>query len=180
MAELEILLDGHPVLRRKARAVRRFGPPLQQLVDDMFETLRAANGVGLAAPQVGVSERVVVIEIEPAPEDPDDTGTSVALINPEIVRSRGEEIGPEGCLSVPGFYGDVNRGAEVTVKALDLRGKEFRLKGQGLLARALQHEIDHLNGVLFVDLVEPGTMEFVGDQDVAAAVTEGDESGLPQ
>ncbi len=166
MAEKEIVVEGDPVLRRRAKAVRRYGTRLQELVDTLFDTLRAANGLGLAAPQIGVSERVVVVEIPEDTEDESGAGTSVALVNPEIVRAKGEQLGPEGCLSVPGFYGEVRRALQVTVKGQDVQGREVRLKADGLLARALQHEIDHLEGVLFIDLAEPGTVEYVGEQDV--------------
>lgn len=166
MAEKEIILDGDPVLRRRARAVRRYGTRLQELVGDLFDTLHAANGVGLAAPQIGVSERVIVIEIPEDAEEESGAGTSVALVNPEVVKARGEQLGPEGCLSCPGFYGEVRRAMQVTVKGQDVQGREVRLKADGLLARALQHEINHLDGVLFTDLAEPGTMQYVGDQDV--------------
>lgn len=170
MADREIVVDGDPVLRRRARTVRRFGTALQDLVNTMFDTLRAANGLGLAAPQIGVSERVIVVEIPEDTEDESGAGTSVALVNPEIVKARGEQLGPEGCLSVPGFYGDVRRALQVTVKGRDPQGREVRMKADGLLARALQHEIDHLEGVLFIDLAEPGTMQYVGEEDVEGLV----------
>ena len=146
--------------------MRRFGTRLEELVADMFETLREANGVGLAAPQIGVSERVIVIEIPEDHEEEASAGTTLALVNPEIVKARGEQTGPEGCLSVPRFYGDVCRAAQVTVKGADLKGREVRFKAEGFLARALQHEIDHLEGILFLDKVEEGTLHYVGDEEL--------------
>jgi len=163
MAVREIVVEGDPVLRQKARGVRRFGLRLEQLVGDMFETMRAANGVGLAAPQVGVSERVIVIEIPVDMEDEPDAGTKLCLVNPEIVRRKGESCAEEGCLSVPGFTGEVKRAEHVTVKGQDGQGKETRLKASGLLGRVLQHEIDHLEGRLFIDVVEEGTLQYQGD-----------------
>ncbi|NPV07685.1 MAG: peptide deformylase [Anaerolineae bacterium] len=166
MAEREIIIDGDPVLRRRARSVRRFVTRLEELVADMFDTLQAASGLGLAAPQIGVSERVIVIQIPEDYEDDPAAGTTLALANPEVVRARGEQTGQEGCLSVPRFYGQVCRAAQITVKGADLRGREVRLKAEGLLARVLQHEIDHLDGVLFIDKVEDGTLHFVGDEEL--------------
>lgn len=166
MAVREILVEGNPVLRLKAKSVRRFGQRLQDLVADMFETLHAANGLGLAAPQIGISERLIVIEIPQDMEDEPNAGTRLALANPEIVKAKGEQTCSEGCLSVPGFYGNVKRAEQVTVKGRDTAGKEVRLKATGLLARALQHEIDHLEGVLFIDIVEEGTLHYQGEKEL--------------
>ena len=159
MAIRPIIHADNPRLRQKSRKVKVFGPVLKTLVDDMLETMDDASGLGLAAPQVDVRERVVVVRI---PEDEEDkegeqdpqSGQTYILINPEIVRADGEEEGQEGCLSVPGWWGLVTRAAFVTVRAQNVKGKPFRLKAHGLLARALQHEIDHLSGVLFIDRVE--------------------------
>jgi peptide deformylase len=115
---------------------------LQRLIDDMFETMHAAQGIGLAAPQVGRSERLAIVEIE---------GERLVLINPAIVSESGSEKGEEGCLSIPDVYGDVERSARVTVHALDRNGKAFEIDADGLMARCLQHEIDHLHGKLFID-----------------------------
>ena len=134
------------VLRQKARRVTTTDSSIQRLIDDMVETMQQASGVGLAAPQVGVPLRVVVIQLPD--EDP------VALINPEIVKRSGEREVVEGCLSVPGYAGDIKRSVSVTVKARDRHGKSVRIKASGLMAQALEHELDHLNGVLFVDHVE--------------------------
>ncbi len=142
------------VLHQPARRVREFGPALHQLLDDMLETMRAAPGVGLAAPQVGVSQRVIVIEYPEDEEDPENTQRVYELINPEIIRRKGEEIGQEGCLSIPGVAADVNRAAYVLVRAQDRNGKEFRIKAYDWLARIFQHEIDHLLGVLMTDKAE--------------------------
>ncbi len=142
-----------PVLRQKARKIRQFDASLRTLVADMWETLHAANGVGLAGPQVGAGLRVVVIEIA-ADEQAGTPALHYALCNPEIVKASGEETEEEGCLSLPGYVGEVTRAAVVTVKGQTPEGKPIRVKGEGLLARALQHEIDHLDGVLFVDRLE--------------------------
>ena len=153
MSVRTILTGDAPALRQKARRVKQFNEALRTLVDDMFETMRAAHGVGLAAPQIGVLLRVVVIEI-PADEEEGTHARSYALCNPEIVKSAGEDTDEEGCLSLPGYVGEVTRAAVVTVKGFSPEGKPVRVKGEGLLARALQHELDHLDGILFVDRLE--------------------------
>lgn len=153
MALREILTSEQPVLRQKAKKVKRVDASTQKLVDDMLETMRAANGLGLAAPQIGISLRVLTIEMPEDDEEP-QSGKQVILINPEIVKAEGEQFGEEGCLSIPGYVGLVRRAMKVTVKGLDRKGKEVRVKGEKLLARALQHEIDHLDGVLFTDRLE--------------------------
>jgi peptide deformylase len=146
MAIIPIRTIPDPVLRQKGRRVKNIDGSIHRLVDDMLESMRTASGVGLAAPQVGVAMRVVVIQL---PEQEE-----IVLINPQIVRKTGEIVGIEGCLSIPGYFADVSRAAKVTVKALDRDGKETRLKGEDLLARAMQHEIDHLNGVLYIDYLD--------------------------
>lgn len=153
MALRPIIYADNPRLRQKSKKVRVFGPALEALVTDMLETMEAANGLGLAAPQIDVHERVVVIRLPEDEEDP-QSGRTYVLINPEIVKISGEEEDQEGCLSVPGWWGLVKRATIVTVKAQDLKGKAFRLKAHGLFARAIQHETDHLNGTLFIDRVE--------------------------
>ncbi len=153
MAVREIVTSEQPVLRQKAKKVKRVDASTQKLIEDMLESMRAANGLGLAAPQVGVSLRVLVIEMPKDKEDP-HSGEQVILINPEIVKSTGEQFGEEGCLSIPGYVGMVRRAMKVSVKGLNRRGKEVRVNGEGLLARALQHEIDHLDGILFTDRLE--------------------------
>lgn len=154
MSVRPILSADAPVLRQKARRVKQFNQALRTLVDDMWATLEAAgNGVGLAAPQIGVSQRVVAIAI-PADEEEGTPARRYLLCNPEIVKASGEQTDDEGCLSLPGYVGEITRAATVTVKGYTEEGKPIRVKGHGLLARALQHELDHLDGVLFVDRLE--------------------------
>jgi peptide deformylase len=157
MAIQPILTSENPLLREKSKRVTRFTPALRQLVADMFETLDAANGLGLAAPQIGVLQRVVVIEMPPEYDDDDNEiapAQDYVLVNPEIVRMRGEEEMIEGCLSVPGYRGKVKRATSVVVKAQDEYGHDVRYSGEGLLAQAFQHELDHLDGVLYLDRLE--------------------------
>ncbi|MGH7655036.1 MAG: peptide deformylase [Gemmatimonadaceae bacterium] len=142
MSILPIRVLGDPVLREDTRPVETFTPELQRLIDDMFETMHAAKGVGLAAPQVGRLERLTVIDVRGAP---------YVLVNPEIVEREGTIKWEEGCLSIPDLYGDVNRAARVVVEALDRDGKPFTVEGTELLGVCLQHEIDHLHGKLFID-----------------------------
>ncbi|MFN3981974.1 MAG: peptide deformylase [Caldilinea sp.] len=154
MALLEIVTvndPDHDVLVKTAQRVRDFGPQLHKLLDDMAETMRKAPGVGLAAPQVGVGLRVAVIEYPEDEDDPDNTKRLYEIINPEIVKKRGSDIGQEGCLSMPGLAADVERATHVVVKAQDRYGKEIRIKAYDWLARIFQHEIDHLHGVLMTD-----------------------------
>jgi peptide deformylase len=153
MAVREILTSEQPVLRQKAKKLKRVDASTNKLIDDMLETMRNANGVGLAAPQIGVGLRVLVIEMPEDDEEP-NAGDQVILVNPEIVKSEGEQFGEEGCLSIPGYVGLVRRANKVTVKGLNRKGKEVKVIGEALLARALQHEIDHLDGVLFTDRLE--------------------------
>jgi len=151
MALMEIVTVPEPVLRKKARKVTDFGPELQALIDDMVETMRNAPGVGLAAPQVASPLRVIVVEFgdEENEEVPPKLFT---MVNPEIVRVSEESVvGTEGCLSIPGFVGDVERLDQITIKGQNRYGKPMRVKAGGWLARIFQHEIDHLNGVLFTD-----------------------------
>lgn len=151
MALRTILFADNPILREKSRRIPYPTEEIAELIRDMQETMRQANGVGLAAVQIGVLLRVIVAEIPEDMDDP-DAGISLALLNPEIVRaSRELEEGVEGCLSVPGWVGTVPRSVEVLVKGMDPRGKPVRLKARGYLARILQHEIDHTNGILFID-----------------------------
>ena len=135
-----------PVLRQKTKKVSTIDNSIQRLINDMVETMQQVNGVGLAAPQIGVSLRVVVLQMPG--EEP------VAIINPEIVKRSGEQEVTEGCLSVPGYAGEIKRSASVTIKGRDQNGKEMRIKADGLLAQALEHELDHLNGILYIDHVE--------------------------
>ena len=142
MAVLEIVKEGDPVLRQKAEPVTQVTKRIRKLIKDMLETMNLADGVGLAAPQVGISQRIIVVDVGEGP---------VALINPKIDEASGEEIDVEGCLSIPGTFGYVERAQTVTVSGLNECGRSTRIKAEGLFARALQHEIDHLNGVLFID-----------------------------
>ena len=152
MAVLPLRYAPDPVLRQKAKRVSNIDASIEKLIDDMFETLPAVSGLGLAAPQVGVSLRVAVIQM---PEDEDgEEGEEIVLINPEIVKRSGERLVDEGCLSIPGYRGEINRSISVTVKGRNRQGKEFRLKATDLLAQALEHEIDHLNGILYIDHLE--------------------------
>jgi peptide deformylase len=147
MAVLQIHTLPDPVLRQKAKRVTKIDDSVQKLIDDMIETLRAdPNRAGLAAPQVGVLLRVAVIEV---PEQ-----ELITLINPEIVKREGERVVQEGCLSVPGYFGEIKRAETVKVKARDRYGKQFRLKAEGLLAQALEQEIEHLDGILYIDHLE--------------------------
>lgn len=147
MAVLPICTLPNPVLRQKAKRVNSIDKATLKLIEDMRETLHAAPGrAGLAAPQVGVSLRVIIIDV-PGAED-------LVLINPEIVKGSGERIVTEGCLSVPGYYGELTRSEQVTAKGKDAGGKEIRVKGTELLAQALEHEVDHLNGILYIDHLE--------------------------
>lgn len=147
MAIFDIRIVPDPVLRRKARRVSIIDGSMKKLVDSMFETLHAVPGrAGLAAPQVGVSLRVIVIDV---PE-----GENICLINPEIVKKSGQRVVEEGCLSIPGFIGEITRAESVTVKGKDRTGAGVRIKAEGLLAQALEHEIDHINGILYIDHLE--------------------------
>jgi peptide deformylase len=173
MATREIITIGHPTLRQKARKVTNFGPELKQLIDDMAETMRAAPGVGLAAPQVDVSERVIVVEL-PADEEEGTPAEFYAFVNPEIVKSSHEvEDNEEGCLSIPGYVGEVPRHTMVVVRGLDVRGKPQRVRARDYLARIFQHEIDHLDGVLFIDRVEdPSKIRKLAPEEVAEPTPE--------
>jgi peptide deformylase len=151
MSLREIITVPEPVLRRKAHKVTDFGADLQVLVDDMIETMRQAPGVGLAAPQVNVSQRLIVVEF--GDEDDEEVPAKLyAIVNPEIVRpSQEKEKGNEACLSVPGFLGEVERISSLTIKGQNRHGQPIRIKAKGWLARIFQHEIDHLDGILFTD-----------------------------
>ncbi len=154
MALREIVTLPQPILRHKARKVTDFGPELQALVDDMIETMRQAPGVGLAAPQVGEPSRLIVVEYGDE-EDEEAPAKLFVMANPEITRRSEEtELGTEGCLSIPGVQGDVERNLAVTVKGLNRHGRPMTVKAKGWLARIFQHEVDHLDGILFVDRAE--------------------------
>ena len=154
MSIRKIVFLGEPVLRQKAQKVRHVDKSIEKLIDDMAQTMHDANGLGLAANQVGVLQRVVVIEL-PYDEEDLQSGKLYALINPEIVQASDELVSiEEGCLSIPYYFGAVTRPDVVVVKARDRKWREVKIKATGMLARAVQHEIDHLNGVLFIDRME--------------------------
>ncbi|UUZ85816.1 peptide deformylase [Paenibacillus sp. P26] len=147
MAIKMIVKDPDPVLREISKPVTKITPNIHKLLKDMADTMYDAEGVGLAAPQIGILKRVIVMDVG------DDHGL-IELINPEIIERDGEQFGPEGCLSIPGLSGDVRRAQKVKVKGLDRNGNEIVVEGEDLLARCIQHEVDHLNGVLYTDLAE--------------------------
>lgn len=157
MAIRPIVTAENPLLREKSKKVSQFGSALHDLVEDMFDSMHAANGLGLAAPQIGVLRRVFIVQMLP---EFDEEGNQIAegetyvLVNPEIVKARGEEKIEEACLSVPGYQGRVRRATHVLIKGQDVEGKSVRYRGNGLLAQAFQHESDHLNGVLYIDRIE--------------------------
>jgi peptide deformylase len=153
MALLEMRYDPDPILREKAKRIKSFDASLRKLASDMFETMHAHNGVGLAGPQIGQPIRMLVAELEPDPKEK-EPGFKIALCNPEIVKASEEmDTAPEGCLSIPGWIGDVPRHVGITVKGQTPEGKEIRIKAHDYYARVLQHEIDHLNGILFTDRI---------------------------
>jgi len=159
MALRTIVTLPDPVLRRKARPITKFDDNLQTLIDDMVDSMRAAPGVGLAAPQVGISDRLIVVEyaeeeeVEEGEEPKEVKPKLYVMINPEIVKfSEEKELGVEGCLSIPGLVGEVERFTTIHLKGLNRRGQPMKLKAEGWLARIFQHEVDHLNGVVFPDI----------------------------
>lgn len=155
MAIRELRYNGDEILRKRSREVEVVDDRIREILNDMDETMHADNGVGLAAVQVGILKRLVVIDIEY------DGSPSLKLVNPVIVKAKGEQEVEEGCLSFPNQFAKVIRPKEVTVKALDENGKAITVKGKDLLAQALCHEIDHLDGKLFVDIMEEGTLEYI-------------------
>jgi peptide deformylase len=158
MAKLEVLQIGHPTLRERSVKVTAFDDGLSRLAEDMFETMREANGVGLAAPQVGIARRLIVVEM-PDDDSYPHPGERWVLANPELVKaSRETEIGQEGCLSVVGYVGMVERPVEAVIRGQDLTGRKVRIKAEGYVARVFQHEMDHLDGVLYVDVAKEGTV----------------------
>lgn len=158
MAIRELRYEGDEILRKKSREVTVFDDRLKELVKDMDETMHAQNGVGLSAVQVGILKRVIVIDTVYDGKTP-----SIVIVNPEIVKQKGEQEVEEGCLSFPNQFAKVIRPKEVVVKGFDENGKKIEIKGKDLLAQCLCHEIDHLNGILFIDRMEPGTMEYIED-----------------
>jgi peptide deformylase len=160
----KIVKYGDPVLEREGEDVAEFGTPeLRQFVDDMFESMYAAKGVGLAAPQIAVSRKIAVIDISGGLKDEEGAPPpeKIVLINPKIISKEGKQIGEEGCLSIPGFREQVRRAKKVTVSAQDIEGAWFEKTGEDLLARAIQHEIDHLHGVLFISHISSLKREII-------------------
>jgi len=155
MAIREIVTPPNPTLRQRAQKVHRITPEIKQLIDDLVETMRVAPGVGLAAPQIDVGLRVIVVEYAEGSEDedaPEKPPKLYAVINPEITRtSKARVLGNEACLSLPGYFGEVERYERVTVKGLNRHGQDFKMKTNGWLARIFQHEIDHIEGILYID-----------------------------
>ena len=154
MAIRSIREEGDEILRKQSREVEKVDDKIRELLDDMVETMHKYNGVGLAAVQVGILKRVIVIDLY------DDKGP-IKLINPVIIKEKGEQEVEEGCLSFPNKFAKMIRPKEVTVEALDENGKKIKIQGKDLLAQALAHEIDHLNGIVFIDKMIPGTLEYV-------------------
>lgn len=154
MAIRSIREEGDEILRKQSREVEKVDDKIRELLEDMVETMHKYNGVGLAAVQVGILKRVIVIDLY------DDKGP-IKLINPVIIKEKGEQEVEEGCLSFPNKYAKMIRPKEVTVEALDENGKKIKIQGKDLLAQALDHEIDHLNGIVFIDKMIPGTLEYV-------------------
>lgn len=143
----EIVKYPDPVLAKPGERVTEFGPELEQLVEEMFDSMYAAQGIGLAAPQIGISKQITVIDVS----FKDDPKAKLALINPEIISEEGSQVEEEGCLSLPDIHAKVERAERVKVRAFNVKGEEFEVEGDDLLARAMQHEIDHLHGILFID-----------------------------
>ena len=163
MATLEIVTYPNPILLKEAQPVSRVTRRVRRLASRMLETMYDAQGIGLAAPQVGVRRRVVVVDVGEKP---------IVLINPEITAAEGEQVGLEGCLSLPDLVGEVPRAEWVMAKGLNRRGKPIAVEGEGLLARALQHEVDHLNGILFIARVQDPTLIWKVSELKAAAQRE--------
>ncbi len=166
MAVHKIRFEGDPILRQKATRLPKVDESVRKLADDMWETMLDAKGVGLAAPQIGLGRRLIVVHVPEDYEEEGDPEYSFKLVNPEIVKSYGEATGPEGCLSIPGWIGEVPRAEAVTVKAIDMDNRAIRIKAVGHLAVVLQHEIDHLDGILYTDrIVDKSTFHKVSDEE---------------
>tara|TARA_B100001029_G_scaffold155707_1_gene140690 strand:+ start:212 stop:721 length:510 start_codon:yes stop_codon:yes gene_type:complete len=157
MAIFELRINKDPILRRKAVEVRNFDFSLSSLTENMFETMYDSKGIGLAAPQIGISQRLIVIDIEEIDAD----FPPLALVNPTITESSGEELGEEGCLSLPDFRAIVRRFTEISINAQNIDGQAVHFSAQGLMARVLQHEIDHLDGILITDRLRPEDQELL-------------------
>ena len=158
MAIRNLRYDNDEILKKHSREIEVIDDKIKELAQDMMETMHKFEGVGLAAPQVGVLKRLIVIDLY-------EEGMQFTLINPEIKKAKGEQIVDEGCMSFPNQFGKVKRPKELEVEALDINGKKVRIKAKDLLAQTLSHEIDHLNGILFIDKIEPGTLEYITPED---------------
>ena len=149
--------DGDEILRKKAREVDDVNDRIKEILNDMVDTLHKYNGVGLAGPQIGILKRIIVIDLYDGKEP-------LKLVNPKIIKQKGEQEVEEGCLSFPNKFAKIIRPAEVVIEALNEKGKKIKITGKGLLAQALSHEIDHLDGILFVDKIIPGTLEIIQNE----------------
>lgn len=158
MAIRNLRYDNDEILKKRSREIEVIDDKIRELAKDMMETMHKYEGLGLAGPQVGVLKRIIVIDLY-------EEGMQFTLINPVIVKEKGEQIVEEGCLSFPNQFGKVKRPKELEVEALDINGKKVRIKAKDLLAQAISHEIDHLNGILFIEKVEPGTLEYITSED---------------
>lgn len=158
MAIRNLRYDNDEILKKRSREIEVIDDKIRELAKDMMETMHKYEGLGLAGPQVGVLKRIIVIDLY-------EEGMQFTLINPVIVKAKGEQIVEEGCLSFPNQFGKVKRPKELEVEALDINGKKVRIKAKDLLAQAISHEIDHLNGILFIEKVEPGTLEYITSED---------------
>jgi len=167
MAIHKVITTENPILRQKAKKVHHFDPSISKLINDMFETMHEAHGVGLAAPQIALSLRIFVAEYEER---------KVSLVNPVIIKAEGEELGTEGCLSIPGYVGDnIRRATKVVVKGQNAHGKTIKVTAEGWFARILQHEIDHLDGLLFLDRLDrPEDLREVREDEVAEEAVVGE------
>lgn len=154
MAIRQVRLETDEILRKKAKEVDEVDDRIREILDDMLETMHEYNGVGLAGPQIGILKRIIVIDLY-------DGNKPLKLVNPKIIKQKGEQEVDEGCLSFPNEFAKLIRPAEIIVEALNENGKKVKIKGEGLLAQALAHEIDHLDGILFVDKMIPGTLHYV-------------------
>ena len=159
MAIRNLRYDNDEILRKRAREVEVIDDKIKELAQDMMDTMHKYDGVGLAAPQVGILKRVIVIDLG-------EEGTQFVLINPVLIKAKGEQICDEGCLSFPNQYGKVKRSKEIEIVDLDINGKQIRVKGEDVLAQAIAHELDHLEGKLFIDFVEPGTLETITPEEM--------------
>jgi peptide deformylase len=174
MAQLDIIVEGHPLLRQKALKIRAADESLRRLAADMHETMLASHGVGLAAPQVGLARRLFVMHVPENYLDEGQPEATLTLINPEIIKAHGRLVGVEACLSIPGWVGEVERSQFVTVRAIDLYNRPLRIKAHGIIARVIQHEVDHLDGILYVDrITDRSKLQYLPEEAETAAAPAG-------